>query len=340
MAMTTTTTYSAEEKSFRRTWARACVWPLAAAAFAMSPAALPAQDMVKLSVPGQSKSDLFSGSRSADVLLVQTLLDRSHHSPGVIDGIMGGNTVRAIRAFEKANDMPVDGKIDRGLIRALVDRHGGDVLQRYTISEDDANGPFRSVPESMVAKAKLERLSYEAPAELLAEKFHMARSFLEALNPGVDFGKAGTEITVIVAGKEKLKGEVAKVEVDKAKSEVRALSSDGTLLATYPATVGSDTFPSPNGDMEVRAIAPEPTYHFDPSGRSWGPDRALTIAAGPNNPVGSTWIDLTKEGYGIHGTPDPRLIGKTSSHGCVRLTNWDATELAEAVSQGTSVVFV
>ena len=92
--------------------------------------------------------------------------------------------------------------------------------------------------------------------------------------------------------------------------------------------------------MEVRAVAPQPTYYFDPSDREWGPDKRLTIAAGPNNPVGSTWIDLTKEGYGIHGTPEPRLIGKAPSHGCVRLTNWDAGELSRAVEQGTIVVFV
>jgi lipoprotein-anchoring transpeptidase ErfK/SrfK len=132
----------------------------------------------------------------------------------------------------------------------------------------------------------------------------------------------------------------SEIEVDKAASALRAFTADGTLVATYPATIGSNTFPSPSGEMEVRAVAPAPTYHFDPEGRSWGPDEKLTIAAGPNNPVGGTWIDLTKEGYGIHGTPEPRLIGKTSSHGCVRLTNWDAEELAKAVSPGTKVEFV
>ena len=119
-----------------------------------------------------------------------------------------------------------------------------------------------------------------------------------------------------------------------------AYGDNGRLLATYPATIGSSTFPSPDGAMEVTAIAAAPTYHFDPEGREWGPGKKLTIAAGPNNPVGGTWIDLSKEGYGIHGTPDPKLIGKTASHGCVRLTNWDAAELAKAVSKGTKVEFV
>jgi lipoprotein-anchoring transpeptidase ErfK/SrfK len=313
---------------------------VAAAALIATVPSLHAQDRVQLTIPGQPNLQLFKGERSADLLLVQTLLDRSHHSPGVIDGMMGGNTRRAIRAFEAANGMPVDGRIDAQLIRALVDRHGGNVLQRYTITEDDVNGPFNQIPSSMEAQAKLDKLSYKDPVELLAEKFHMSRSFLQALNPGADFGKAGTQITVVVAGDETLKPEVARVEINKARSEVRALDGAGKLVATYPATVGSSEFPSPGGSMEVRAIAPEPTYHFDPSGRSWGPDEAVNIAAGPNNPVGSTWIDLSKDGYGIHGTPEPRLIGKTASHGCVRLTNWDAEELAKAVSQGTKVVFI
>lgn len=299
-----------------------------------------AQDMVSLSMPEAAPDGIFSGSRSRDALVAQVLLDHSRHSPGVIDGLMGGNTARAIRAFERANDLQVDGKIDRQLLRKLVELHSGDIVQRYTITEDDVNGPFRNVPESMTAKAKLEGLSYESPAELLAEKFHMAQSFLEALNPGADFGSAGTKITVIVPGDDKLNADVARIEVDKASSEVRAYASDGKLVATYPATVGSSTFPSPSGNMEVRAVAPAPKYYFDPSDRKWGPDKKLTIAAGPNNPVGSTWIDLSKDGYGIHGSPDPKLIGKTASHGCVRLTNWDAEELGGAVSQGAKVSFV
>jgi lipoprotein-anchoring transpeptidase ErfK/SrfK len=137
-----------------------------------------------------------------------------------------------------------------------------------------------------------------------------------------------------------LPAKVAKIEVDKVGAELRAFDASGKLLASYPATVGSADFPSPNGEMEVRAVAATPTYYFNPEGRSWGPDERLTIAAGPNNPVGSTWIDLSRPGYGIHGTPQPELIGKTSSHGCVRLTNWDAEQLSRAVTTGTSVVFV
>ena len=299
-----------------------------------------AQPAPSLSLPGIAEDQLFSGARSKDVLAVQIMLDRSRHSPGVIDGAMGGNTRRAIEAFQRANAMAVDGELSSALLDKLRAAHSGDLLQRYTITAEDVSGPFIDLPSGMEEQAKLETLGYESPAEAIAEKFHMAQSFLEALNPGADFGSAGTEITVIVPGKDELEAKVARIEVDKAGSALRAYTEDGTLVATYPATIGSSSFPSPSGAMEVRAVAPAPTYHFDPEGRSWGPDEKLTIAAGPNNPVGGTWIDLSKEGYGIHGTPDPKLIGKTASHGCVRLTNWDAEELPKAVSPGTKVEFV
>ena len=295
---------------------------------------------ISLSAPGISNGQLFSGGRSEQGLAVQILLDHSGHSPGVIDGAMGGNTIRAIAAFQRANGMQADGKISAALLQRLRAAYSGSLLQRHTISAEDIAGPFISIPEGMEAQAELETLGFESPAEALAEKFHMAEAFLVALNPGVDFGRVGTEITVIVPGKSDLPAKIARIEVDKARTELRAYAEDGALVATYPATIGSSTFPSPDGSMEVTTVAAAPTYHFNPEGRDWGPDRKLTIAAGPNNPVGGTWIDLSKEGYGIHGTPEPRLIGKTSSHGCVRLTNWDAAELAKAVSKGTKVEFV
>lgn len=312
----------------------------AALVMATAPAALSAQDSVSLSMPESAPSDVFSGSRSKDVLMAQVLLDRSRFSPGVIDGYMGENTRRAIRAFQRANGMDVTSEVSTALLKKLSDIDAKPLFQTYTISEDDVNGPFVDVPSSMTAMAKLENLAFETPLELLGEKFHMDREFLEALNPGVDFGKAGTKITVVAPGEQSLPSKVARIKIDKASESVRAYSSDGKLLARYPATIGSNTFPSPSGSMEVKAIAAEPKYYFDPEGREWGPDEELTIAAGPNNPIGGTWIDLSKEGYGIHGSPDPQMVGKRASHGCVRLTNWDASELASSVQTGATVEFV
>lgn len=308
-------------------------------AIAMS-SALPAQEATTPSGKQIVPAALYSGARTPDVLRVQVLLDRSRHSPGVIDGIMGGNTRRAIIAFEREAGLPVDGEIDPNLLAKLAQERSAEILTDYMIQPADVEGPFINVPAGMEAMSKLEALAYESPAEALAEKFHMARSFLEALNPGVDFSRAGTVVKVIAPGSGALAGEVARIEVDKAGASLRAYGADGKLVATFPATIGSADFPSPSGEMEVRAVAAAPIYYFDPQGREWGPERRLTIAAGPNNPVGSTWIDLTKDGYGIHGSPDPRLIGKTSSHGCVRMTNWDVQALSRSVSPGTKVVFV
>lgn len=169
----------------------------------------------------------------------------------------------------------------------------------------------------------------------------MDEDLLRALNPGADFSKAGATILVARPGADKLPAQVARIDVDKAEREVRAFDGGGKLLAVYPATVGSSELPAPSGRWEVAAIAPDPTWNYDPEKLSFGKAKTkLTIPAGPNNPVGSIWIDLTKETYGIHGAPDPDTIGKTASHGCVRLTNWDAEELGAAVSKGTEVVFV
>ena len=314
----------------------------AAATFALVPlsANVTAQEVQPQSLPSLGNYQIFSGARTQSALAVQILLDHSGHSPGVIDGVMGGNTVRAIKAFQKASGLKTDGIPSETLLRRLREKYSGDLLQSYTITADDVAGPFVQVPGDMEGQSELQVLGFGSPAEALAEKFHMAQSFLEALNASADFGKAGTTITVIVPGKESLNVPVARIEVDKANSSLRAFGADGEIVATYPATIGSSTFPSPEGTMEVTAIAAAPTYHFDPEGRDWGPDKQLTIAAGPNNPVGGTWIDLSQDGYGIHGTPEPRLIGKTSSHGCVRLTNWNAATLAKAVTKGTKVEFV
>lgn len=272
------------------------------------------------------------------ILEAQILLDRAHHSPGVIDGKAGGNTRRAVMAFELASGFPVDGELDAEVIEKLRASSGEPLLVDYRIEEADISD-LVDVPDGMEAQAELARLGFETAREALAEKFHMSQGLLSRLNPGAAF-KPGEAIRVVRPGSNELGTRVARIEVDRAAGELRAMDADGKLLASYPATIGSERFPSPSGSMEVRAVAAEPTYYFEPAGREWGPDKRLTIAAGPNNPVGSTWIDLTKEGYGIHGTPEPRLIGKTPSHGCVRLTNWDVGELSRAVEQGTEVVFV
>jgi lipoprotein-anchoring transpeptidase ErfK/SrfK len=189
--------------------------------------------------------------------------------------------------------------------------------------------------------ARLDRLAYTSPAELLAEKFHMHIKLLQALNPRAHFDRKGEKI--IVANVQGAVPEsVARLDVDIGKSVVRGFAKDGSLVIAYPATVGSDDNPSPSGRMNVKAVAKNPKYFYRPNKNFQQGDnhKPLDIQPGPNGPVGSVWIDLSKEGYGIHGTAEPELIGKTSSHGCVRLTNWDAEELARIVHRGIRVTFV
>jgi len=281
-------------------------------------------------------------ARRNALIRAEVLLSRAHFSPGVIDGQDGGNLKNAIAAYEMANQLPADGKMNEPVWSALG-KDPRPALTDYVITAEDVQGPFLStVPKDMAEMAKLPALSFTGPIQELAQRFHMDEGLLKALNPGADFSAAGTSIVVAAVGPEKLAMPVTRIEVDKTQRQVRAYGAADILLAVYPATVGSAERPAPSGNWAVRAVASNPTYTFDPSRLTFGKasEGKLTIKPGPNNPVGSTWIDLTKDTYGIHGTPDPRMVGKAASHGCVRLTNWDVRQLSLSVMKGTKVDFV
>jgi lipoprotein-anchoring transpeptidase ErfK/SrfK len=281
-----------------------------------------------------------SNERTPAVLRAQILLDRARFRPGVIDGVMGENVRQAVAAFEAANNLAVDGQLDQAVFDKLTATDNRPVLVEHTLSADDVAGPFlETIPSDLEGQAKLERLGFTKVEEKLGERFHMTPELLRALNPEAKFA-AGEKIRVADVGVGKLT-EVAKIEVDKSEVAVKAYDGAGKLVAFYPATIGSETLPTPDGSMTVKAVAKNPDYTYDPKKLNSGKaDKLLTIKPGPNNPVGAVWIDLTKDTYGIHGSPEPHLIGKRSSSGCVRLTNWDATELAGAVKAGVPVVFV
>jgi lipoprotein-anchoring transpeptidase ErfK/SrfK len=219
------------------------------------------------------------------------------------------------------------------------------VVTTYTISARDVAGPFtEEIPENYEEKAKLERLDYTGPAQMLAERFHMDDALLRALNPGKALDQAGTVIVVanVTVKPAALRGRIGKIEVDKAEKSLRVLAPDGKLLAYYPASIGSEEKPAPSGTLKVERVAQHPSYTYNPAFRFKGvnAERELKIAPGPNNPVGVVWIALNQKTYGIHGTSEPEKVGKAASHGCVRLTNWDALALAGMVRKGTPVEFL
>ncbi|MGN7736131.1 L,D-transpeptidase family protein [Hyphomicrobiales bacterium] len=272
------------------------------------------------------------------IVRLQVLLDRAGASPGVIDGYDGENVRKAIAAFETMQDLPADGKLDPDVIERISDRTP--TVQPYVISEEDTKGLVATIPKDYSEQAKMDQLGYTSVAEKLAERFHMDIDLFKALNAASMFS-VGDTVSVMVPGAPR-QGTVKRIEVHRRLGQVIAFAGDGTVIAAYPATIGSREAPSPSGTHKVKGVARTPPYVYNPKINFQQGDnrKILTLPGGPNGPVGSVWIDLSKPTYGIHGTPEPSMIDKSGSHGCVRLTNWDAEELAGMVKPGVIVEFV
>ena len=279
--------------------------------------------------------DLVQKAAGPGVLRAQVLLDRAHFSIGEIDGVMGTNALHAVAGFRAARGLPSGNSIDAEVWKALnVD--SAPALVEYALSENDVKGPFVPIPTDMMAKAKLTRLGYASPLEGIAEKFHISPALLQKLNPGKSFKDPGQKIFVPNVSAV-LEAKAARVIVSKSDSTVKVLDDAGKVIAQYPATSGSEHDPLPIGEWQITGVFKNPKFNYNPD-LFWDAnpkDTKASIPAGPNNPVGVVWIDISKEHYGIHGTPSPALIGHAESHGCIRLTNWDALELAGMVAKGT-----
>ena len=291
--------------------------------------------------PGSS-SEPSSGKLDPLVTKIEILLARAHFSPGEIDGKWGENVQKAVTAFAESHGAKWDGQWTPELWQALSSGAPPDLFTRYTTTDADVRGPFlKKLPAKMERMKHLHHLSYTSAKEELAERFHVSERMLAALNPKAKFDQAGASLIVPAVDGNPLRRKVARILVDKTAQTVKAFDSENELIAFYPATVGSEEKPAPSGRLKVTLVKRNPVYHYNPKYYFKGvkTDKPFTIKPGPNNPVGSVWIGLTGEGYGIHGTPDPDKVSKTASHGCIRLTNWDALQLAAAVEKGIPVDF-
>lgn len=310
-----------------------------------SPAAAP-----ELSPDQIEKAELSSKSPSSERITalgirLQVLLDRAHFSPGEIDGKFGENAKKALRAYAEAQQLPTSG--ESGITQEIWQKLSADnlpILTQYTITAKDVRGPFLSkLPTTMEDMKALPALNYTSPREGLAEKFHMSEELLGALNAKGRLDQEGTTIVVAnVTNASDTSHSVDRIEVDKNRQTVKAFDRSNALIAFYPATVGSDEKPSPIGILKITSVSRNPSYHYNPEYQFKGvhSKQPFTIKPGPNNPVGTVWINLSAEGYGIHGTPYPAKVSKAESHGCVRLTNWDVEQLAKQVKKGTPVSFI
>lgn len=304
----------------------------------------------------------------SDITAAQVMLDRAGFSPGEIDGRAGPNVARAIAAFQRVHGLSPSGAMSPPTWERLreVTGHPAPVVP-YDIGASDIAGPFSApIPSDLVQQAKLPALGYQDPLEAIAERFHASPGLLKTLNPTASFQRAGERIFVpnvepfelspadaqsargrngrrgeSPAGTPGAKAAAHTVFVTESTSALTVEDGSGGVLFHAPVTTGSERDPLPIGTWTVTGVHPMPTFHYNPD-LFWDADPShskATIKPGPNNPVGVAWIDLSKEHYGIHGTPQPSRIGHVQSHGCVRLTNWDVQRLLNWVRPGTRVVF-
>jgi lipoprotein-anchoring transpeptidase ErfK/SrfK len=284
-----------------------------------------------------------------DLVGFQVRLDREGFSPGQIDGRRGANLSRALIAWQTANKLQATGQPDCATWKALGAGFDQPAITSYKLTDADVEGPFeKRIPPRLEDQAKLDTLGYQSPMERLAERFHASPELLAQLNRGVPMTAGRTikvpDVTPFDANARPVHDAAnsdVRIEVSREESALRATRADGTVVFYAPVSSGSLHDPLPIGDWKVTGIGWRPVFHYNPD-LFWDAapkDVGAAIKPGPNNPVGIVWIALNLEHYGLHGTPEPGHVGHTESHGCVRLTNWDAARVAALAKPGTPVIF-
>ncbi|MGE8542001.1 MAG: L,D-transpeptidase family protein [Acinetobacter sp.] len=270
------------------------------------------------------------------------MLNNAHASPGAIDGSSGKNTLKAIASFQQIQGIKPTGTLTQETWDALLAQQGSKpAFIEYTITAQDIAGPYaQSIPHDYALQAKMKGLYYTRVTEMLGEKFHMDEDFLKKLNPNVTFKKAGEKI-IVANIRNEVPEDIHLIVAHKGAKQLYLFNSRNQMIGSFPATIGSSDTPSPTGTYKVTGVAPNPWYSYSPSNFVQGNNKKpLSLPPGPNGPVGNIWIGLSKKSFGIHGTPNPSAISKTASHGCIRLTNWDANDLGKKVKSGVTVKFL
>ncbi len=299
-----------------------------------------------------------------NILHVQVILDSLGFGPGVLDGKGGQSLTAALKGFQEAKGLPRTGKPDAATLRALYPYRAKRPTAQFTLTREALAGPyFNPLPKDYGDQAKLPSIGYATPMEKLAEMFHTQPAVLIALNSPTTRLKVGNTIvvpnalpasrnydaklpdhwrqTLNMLNVDATQPEADHIVVDKSDSVLRVLDKNDRLIAQFSATMGSEHDPLPLGTWKINGADYNPKFHYNPD-LFWDAkkgDEKEMLPPGPNGPVGVVWLDLSKEHYGIHGTPHPETIGRTESHGCIRLTNWDAARLAQMVKPGTKAVF-